>query len=64
MERNDEQVFEGISQDHVDDHAISLCRLAEQLGRHGQRLRAGQKIITGAFARFPTEPGDRWRATL
>ncbi len=62
MERNGKQVFAGISSDHVDDHAVSLCRLVEQLARHGQMLRAGQKVITGAFARFPAEPGDRWRA--
>jgi len=63
MDRNGEQVFAGISQDFVDDHTISLCRLVEQLARHGQALAPGQKIITGAFARFPTEPGDHWRAT-
>lgn len=63
MERNGEVVFNGVSQDYVDDHAISLCRLVEQLARHGQMLRAGQKIITGAFARFPTKPGDHWRAS-
>jgi len=63
MERNGEQVFRGVSRDHVDDHAISLCRLVEQLARHGQMLRAGQKVITGAFARFPAEAGDHWRAT-
>lgn len=63
MERNGEQVFAGVSSDFVDDHAVSLCRLVEQLARHGQMLRTGQKVITGAFARFPTEPGDHWRAT-
>jgi len=63
MERNGEQLFAGISSDSVDDHAVSLCCLVEQLARHGQMLRAGQRIITGAFARFPAEPGDRWRAT-
>lgn len=63
MERNGVQVFAGISSDFVDDHTISLCRLVEQLARHGQGLVAGQKIITGAFARFPAEPGDHWRAT-
>lgn len=63
MERNGEQVFAGVSRDFVDDHTISLCRLVEQLARHGQGLMAGQKIITGAFARFPAEPGDHWRAT-
>jgi 2-keto-4-pentenoate hydratase len=62
MERNGEVVFSGVSRDFVDDHAESLCRLVEQLARHGQMLRAGQKVITGAFARFPTEPGDHWRA--
>lgn len=63
MERNGETVFEGISSEHVDDHAVSLCRLVEQLARHGQMLRAGHKVITGAFARFPAEPGDHWRAS-
>ena len=63
MECDDNEMFRGISQDHVDDHTVSLCRLAEQLGRHGQRLKAGQRIITGAFARFPAEPGQHWRAT-
>jgi len=63
MSRNGEEVFNGISRDYVDDHTISLSRLVEQLGRHDERLVAGQKVITGAFARFPTEPGDRWQAT-
>ena len=63
MERNGEQVFAGVSREYVDDHTISLCRLVDQLAAHGQKLRAGQRVITGAFARFPTEPGDHWRAT-
>ena len=63
MERNGEVVFNGVSSDFVDDHAVSLCRLVEQLAGHGVMLRTGQKIITGAFARFPTEPGDHWRAS-
>ena len=60
MTRNGEEVFRGISSDYVDDHTISLCRLVEQLARHGLMLRAGQRVITGAFARMPTEPGDHW----
>lgn len=63
MECDGTERFRGVSRDHVDDHTISLCRLVEQLSRHGQTLRAGQKVITGAFARFPTEPGQHWRAT-
>ena len=62
MIRNGDEVFRGTSGDFVDDHAISLCRLVEELAWHGQMLRAGQKVITGAFARFPTEPGDHWQA--
>lgn len=62
MERNGKQVFSGASSDHVDDHTISLCRLVEQLARHDRMLRAGQKVITGAFARFDANPGDRWVA--
>jgi len=63
MECDGVEMFRGHSRDHVDDHTISLCRLAEQLGRHGQMLKAGQKVITGAFARFPAEPGQHWRAS-
>ena len=64
LERNGEQVFSGVSSDFVDEHAVSLCCLVEQLARHGQKLRAGQKVITGAFARFPAAAGDRWDATF
>jgi len=64
MARNGETVFTGISSDHVDDHAVSLCALVDTLARHGQVLRAGQRVITGAFARFDAEPGDRWSATF
>lgn len=63
MERNGEQLFSGVSRDHCDDHTISLCRLVEQLAEHGQTLQPGQKVITGAFARFPAAPGDSWRAS-
>jgi 2-keto-4-pentenoate hydratase len=62
MERNGTELFTGVSRDHCDDHTVSLCRLVEQLARHGQTLKPGQKIITGAFARFPAEPGDHWIA--
>ena len=62
MERNGEQMFTGVSADYCDDHAISLVRLVEQLARHGQHLTPGQRIITGAFARFPVAAGDHWRA--
>jgi len=62
MSRNGEQVFNGISSDYCDDHTISLCRLVDQLHRHGRKLEVGQRVITGAFARLPTEPGDQWRA--
>lgn len=62
MQRNGEQMFSGVSSDFVDDHTVSLCCLVEQLARHGQKLREGQKVITGAFARFPAAAGDRWEA--
>ena len=62
MLRDGDEVFRGVSSDHVDDHTISLCRLVQQLARHGQVLRAGQHVITGAFARFPMRAGEHWRA--
>ncbi|MGI9598559.1 MAG: 2-keto-4-pentenoate hydratase [Acidimicrobiales bacterium] len=63
MDRNGEELFSGVSSDHCDDHTISLCRLVDQLAHHGRMLQAGQKVITCAFARFPAEAGDQWRAT-
>lgn len=63
MAGNGEERFRGRSSDHVDDHAVSLCRLVDQLARHGEMLQAGQVAITGAFARFPGRPGDRWTAS-
>lgn len=53
------QVFSGASFDFVDDHTVSLCRLVDNLAAHGQHLRAGQRVITGAFARVDVSPGDR-----
>jgi 2-keto-4-pentenoate hydratase len=63
MTRNGEQVFQGVSSDHCDDHAESLCRLVSTMARHGQTLQAGQRVITGAFTRVPVEPGTTFAAT-
>ena len=62
LERNGDEVFADRSDAHVDDHMVSLARLADQLDRHGRTLEPGQKVITGAFARFDTGAGDDWRA--
>src|SRR4051794_31083852 len=63
LERNGEVVYRGVSRDELDDHFVSLARLAEVLGRHGRALEPGFKVITGAFARNELAAGDVWRAT-
>ena len=63
LERNGKVVYRGVSRDELDDHFASLARLAEVLGRHGQALEPGYKVITGAFARNEMVAGDEWRAT-
>lgn len=63
LERNGEVVYQGVSRDELDDHFASVARLAEVLGRHGQALEPGFKVITGAFTRNDLTAGDEWRAT-
>ena len=60
--RNSERVYTGVSRDELDDHLDSLCRLARVLAAHGRALEPGQRVITGAFARFDARAGERWRA--
>jgi 2-keto-4-pentenoate hydratase len=60
--RDGEAVYEGVSRDELDDHLASLARLAAGLSAHDLALEPGQKVITGAFARFDVAPGQRWRA--
>jgi 2-keto-4-pentenoate hydratase len=60
---NGDERYSGLSRDELDDHMDSLAALAAELGRHGRAIEAGQRAITGAFARFEIEPGQRWRAT-
>ena len=52
---------ESVSADgHIDDHFVSLARLANRLLRFGRRLEAGQKVITGAFARAVEPKHGLW----
>jgi len=60
--RNGERVYSGVSRDELDDHLDSLCCLARVLAAHGRALEPGQRVITGAFARFDARAGERWRA--
>lgn len=62
LARDGAQVYTGVSRDELDDHLESLRRLVAGLAAHGQALEPGQKVITGAFARFDAGPGQRWRA--
>jgi 2-keto-4-pentenoate hydratase len=60
--RERQKVYEGVSRDELDDHLESLRRLVSALAPYGLSLLPGQKVITGAFARFDAAPGERWRA--
>jgi 2-keto-4-pentenoate hydratase len=48
----------------MDDPFASLAALSAQLGEHGRALRAGDHVITGAFARAAVTGPGRWRATF
>lgn len=54
--------YQGVSRDVLDDHWSSLGRLVDVLAVNGRRIEAGQHVITGAFCRFPVNPGERWVA--
>jgi 2-keto-4-pentenoate hydratase len=47
----------------MDDPFASLASLSTSLARHGQTLRAGQRVITGAFVTTEVGPGT-WHAEL
>lgn len=46
--------------DHIDDHFQSLATLANALQRFGRRLRAGERVITGAFGRATQPAAGIW----
>lgn len=52
--------FSCTAADEVDNPYLSIARLAATLHRHGLALEPGQSVITGAYARFRVEPGQRW----
>ena len=43
---------------HIDDHYQTLATLACKLAEHGRSLQPGDRVITGAFAKFALEPGS------
>ena len=55
-----EERFSCTAADEVDNPYLSIARLAATLARHGLALEPGQSVITGAYARFRVEPGQRW----
>ncbi|MDA3040830.1 MAG: hypothetical protein O3C27_15120 [Actinomycetota bacterium] len=62
MRCNGELRARHVSRDVLDDHWSSLGRLVEVLHRHGRRMEAGHRVITGAFCRMDARAGDRWTA--
>ncbi len=45
---------------HIDDHFVSLARLANQLLPFGRHLKAGDRVITGAFGRQSRPEAGTW----
>lgn len=62
LSRDGVEVYSGVSRDELDPHLESLRLLVAGLAAHGRALEPGQKVITGAFARFDAAPGQSWRA--
>jgi len=48
------------ARNHIDDHFESLAILANALVRFGRHLRAGERVITGAFGRAVQPPAGTW----
>ena len=55
-----EERFSCTAADEVDNPYLSIARLAATLHRYGLALEPGQSVITGAYARFRVEAGQRW----
>lgn len=55
-----EERFSCTAVDEVDNPYLSIARLAATLHRHGLALEPDQCVITGAYARFRVEAGQRW----
>ncbi len=62
MRCNGEERARHVSRDVLDSHWASLASLATLLHRHGYRIEAGHRVITGAFCRMDVQAGDRWTA--
>ena len=55
-----EERFSCTAADEVDNPYLSIARLGATLHRYGLALESGQSVITGAYARFRVETGQRW----
>ncbi|MCZ6472849.1 MAG: hypothetical protein O7A08_14840 [SAR324 cluster bacterium] len=62
MRLGDEVKASAVGRDVIDDHFRSLSVLANKLGEYGRPLEAGQRVITGSFAKFDVTQGQTWRA--
>ena len=59
---NGEERFRCFHHQEVDNPFVSIARLAATLHRFDLGLEVGQKIITGAYTRYPAAPGENWVA--
>ena len=65
LEQDGTEVGRQAAAGHIEDHFLSLSRLAQQLDRFGRGLEPGQRVITGAFVRTtvtgPTQIAAQFR---
>lgn len=61
---DDELVSTSTPGDAMDDPFLSLARVAALLHEHGRSLAAGERVITGSFARAAVTGPGRWRAVF
>jgi 2-keto-4-pentenoate hydratase len=53
----------GAGPEVIDDPYLSLVRVCHELGRHGRRLEAGQRVITGSLLDpVPLDGPASWEA--
>ncbi len=45
---------------NIDDHFVSIARLAQELAKFDLGLEPGQRIITGAYTRHQVQSNGRW----
>jgi 2-keto-4-pentenoate hydratase len=60
LARDGREVERQVARGHIDDHFASIAALTRSLAAVGRGLRAGDRVITGAFTRQAVDAPSRW----